>query len=87
MIQLGNRVRCIVTGFIGIATSRVEYLNGCVQYCVKPPVDKDGKNQEGLYFDEAQLEYVDGGVTINKYAVQPGGDRSDAPSDSYGGSR
>lgn len=57
-IKLGQKVRDKVTGFEGVAISRVEYLNGCIQFCVKPRVDKDGKDQDGQYVDEAQLEVV-----------------------------
>lgn len=65
--KLGQRLRCTVTGFEGIATTRVEYLNGCVQYCVKPPCaePKDGepmKLPEGNYIDDAQLVLVDEGI-------------------------
>ena len=63
---LGQRVRCTVTGFEGIATTRVEWLNGCTQYLVKPPaVQKDGeplKMPDGAYLDDQQLELVDEGI-------------------------
>lgn len=35
-IKLGNEVRCIITGFEGIATSRIEYLNGEIEYGITP---------------------------------------------------
>ncbi len=54
-IELGDTVRDLITGFEGIAISRIEYLNGCVQICVKPPVDKDGKMRDGEYIDIGQL--------------------------------
>lgn len=58
-INLGDKVKDRITGFVGIATSRHEFINGCVQYSVTPQVDKDGKyvNPEG--FDEARLEVVE----------------------------
>lgn len=41
---LGVRVRDMVTGFEGIVVARVEFLNGCIQYMVKPnKLGKDGK--------------------------------------------
>ncbi len=83
MIKLGQKVRDRVTGFEGIATSRVEYLNGCVQYCVKPKTREDGKMPEGEYIDDAQLEVIGKGVTID---VEPdGGPMSDVPATRYGG--
>ncbi|RIV20378.1 hypothetical protein DYU11_20215 [Fibrisoma montanum] len=76
MIKLGQKVRCIVTGFTGIAISKVEYLNGCVQYCVKPPV-VDNKSADGEYIDQQQLEVVDDGVAVKKNNT--GGVMSDMP--------
>ena len=57
-INLGKKMRCQITGFEGIATSKIEYLNGCFQYCLKPQVDKDGKVLDGEWVDVEQLEIV-----------------------------
>lgn len=73
MINLGQRVRDIVTGFEGIATSRVEFLNGCVQYAVTPSECIDGKRPDGEYFDVSQLEIVDDGITTQRKARDTGG--------------
>ena len=84
MIKLGQKVRDKVTGFEGITTARVRYLNGCIQFCVKPKV-VDGKMLEGEYIDDGQLEVVDDGVTIKD---EPnGGSMSDTPTARYGGYR
>jgi len=83
MIKLGQQVRCIVTGFTGIAISRVEYLNGCVQYCVKPPVKDDGTLVDGSYVDIEQLEVVGEGVPAK--VSNTGGPKADTPSTSYRG--
>lgn len=56
MINLGDRVKDRVTGYEGIATARIEYLNKCVQYCVEARVGKDGKKPDGVYIDIDQLE-------------------------------
>ena len=66
LIELGKKVRDLVTGGEGIVTARVVYLNGCVQYCVVPAVDKDGKRRDGWYVDENQLKVVRGGLTATK---------------------
>lgn len=76
-IKLGKKVKDIVTGMEGIATARVEYLNGCVQYCVRPPIDKDGKLQECMYIDVQQLEVIGEGVTVG--SVSTGGPQRDCP--------
>ena len=54
-IELGDTVKDKVTGFTGVATSRVEFLNGCIQYGVKPKVSKDNVQPEVEYIDEEQL--------------------------------
>jgi hypothetical protein len=61
---LGQELRDKVTGFEGIASHRLEYLNGCVQYCLKPPihVDKPRELPEGHYIDDQQLELVSEGI-------------------------
>ena len=76
-ITLGNKVRDKVTGFTGIATAKVEYINKCVQFCVKPPVGKDGKMVDGEYIDIEQLEVVSKGKSINAKAT--GGPQRDCP--------
>ena len=43
MIKLGHKVKDIITGYKGTVIGRAEYVTGCVQLCVVPPVDKDGK--------------------------------------------
>lgn len=58
MIKLGDKVKCIVTGFAGIATARIEYLNGCVQFCVKPQMKNKGSMPDGVYIDIQQLKLV-----------------------------
>ena len=81
-IKLGNKVRDRVTGFTGIAISRVEYLNGCVQFCIKPPVDsKTGKNNDGEYVDSQQVEFVSNGLVVK--ADKTGGPSADCPREKY----
>ena len=62
MIELGQKVKDEITGFVGIAICRCEYLNGCVQYHVSPPVDEKGNVRKDEWFDAAQLEVIDDGV-------------------------
>jgi len=54
-IQLGSKVRDIITGFTGIATGRAEYISGCSQLLVAPPLAKDGAARESEWFDEQRL--------------------------------
>jgi len=55
-IKLGTKVISTISGFMGIATSRAEHLNGCNRYWIAPTVDKDGKLPDGLWLDEGELE-------------------------------
>ena len=83
IFKLGDKVRDVVSGFEGIATAKVEFLNGCIQYCLKPPIDKKKPHllPDGEYFDSAQLELVKEEIKIEKRNT--GGDMSDPPSDNY----
>lgn len=82
-IQLGNIVRDTVTDLVGTATSRVEYLNGCIQYAVLPKVGADNKIPEAYYIDHQRLEFVDDGVAVKRSPT--GGPQRDTPSASYRG--
>ena len=77
MIKLGQKVQDKVTGFTGVATARIEYINGCVQYCVKPKVGADGKMVEGEYLDQQQLEVLSDEVKIK--SSETGGLQLDCP--------
>lgn len=57
MIELGSKVKDIVSGFEGIATGRAEYMTGCVQYLVSTTkLGKDGDIQNSHWFDEMRLK-------------------------------
>ncbi len=55
---LGSRVRDRITGFTGVATGRAEYLDRGVRYLISPPLDKDGKYVEPLWFPANQLDVL-----------------------------
>ena len=50
MINLGDKVKDSITGFKGIAIARIEYLNGCISYEVRPV--KGGLFLEAEWIDE-----------------------------------
>jgi len=80
MIKLGVKVRDKVTGFVGVAICRVKYLNGCVQYGIKPPVGLDNKALETEYIDEGQLEVVrEKKAAPREPRRRTGGPSADAP--------
>ena len=58
-IELGDRVRDPITGYQGVAYAVTTWLNGCVRFGVQPEkLDKDGKVQQELWFDQTQLRVV-----------------------------
>lgn len=77
---LGNTLRDTVTGFTGTATARIQYINGCIQYCIIPKVDKDGKYVDGIYIDVQRLEKVDDGVADSVQSKPAGGPDTRGPS-------
>jgi len=58
ILNNGDKVVTKLTGFKGIIDARAQHLNGCNRYSIQPPVDKDGKMQDGFWFDEADIEVV-----------------------------
>ncbi len=76
-LQLGVKARDTITGFVGIITGKAEYLTGCVQYVLSPPVDENGKIQGCEWFDDKRLQYVDSGILTATAAT--GGPQRDAP--------
>lgn len=65
MIELGQTVRCKMTGFTGIAEARLEFINGCIQILVRPKnKTKDGEYPTGTYVDIELLDVVKGSRTI-----------------------
>jgi hypothetical protein len=77
--NLGERVRDMVTGIEGIIIARLEHLNGCVHYGVKPKAGKDGKAIDAEYIDSQQLEKVDDGISKKLVQNNTGGSLNGAP--------
>lgn len=81
-LRLGLLVRDVVSGFEGTITSRVEYINGCVQYGVVPK-SKDGAVLPAAeYIDWQRLHPVlrKGKPVALSFVSQPtGGPQRDAP--------
>lgn len=65
--KLGSKIRDMVSGLTGITTSRIEYLNGCIQYSIRMPLKETAVNlPESYWFDEAQLEFIDNGIVVEQ---------------------
>ena len=78
MVNLGDTVKDVITGYIGIAVSSHHYLHGCTRFVVQSRELKDGKPIEDQYFDEQRL-VVDQSIPNILEEVpltnNPGGDR------------
>lgn len=78
-LSLGSKVRDTVSGWEGIATSKTEWMNGCVRIGVDG-ADKDGA-PKAYTFDVEQIELVEAKKVKRTFT---GGDREtiSRPSDS-----
>lgn len=57
-VELGDQVKCLVTGLVGVVTTVSTHLNGCTRCGVQPPIDKDGKLTDAYWIDEPQLQVL-----------------------------
>lgn len=73
VFQLGQTLRCKVTGFVGIATSRVTHMNGCVYYHLEGRVDplKPGEVVLVSTAHATQIEFVNNGLWTQRVEEQP----------------
>lgn len=71
--QLGCEARDIVTGLEGVITSRTEYLNGCVRYCIQPRAVDNKPAHEVEWVDEQQIEVIGDGVRTRLLPAQVAG--------------
>ena len=64
--MLGKKVRDKVSGLVGVAVSRIEWLNGCIQYGVQPKMNKKSDEIKTWNIDEEQLEVMGVKVKVKK---------------------
>ena len=64
MIELGDIAKDLVSGLEGVVTERREYLNGCIQFVIIPPMKKGSDQMPSWCLDEEQL------VVVKKKAVK-----------------
>lgn len=57
-MQLGTKVRDVITGVEGIVTGKVAYITGCSQVLIQPAA-KDGAKVESMWCDVDRCETVD----------------------------
>lgn len=73
-IKLGQEVRDRVTGFKGIVTVKLEFINGCRRVEVQPKVDKKGEMLDSATFDEPNLEVIGDGILPKEEKASTHGD-------------
>lgn len=56
--ELGDEVECRITGFKGIVTNISRCLTGCDRLVIQPPVDKDMKHADSLWFDVTAVKIL-----------------------------
>lgn len=58
-VELGDRVKDIVTGYEGVAISFMRCMTGCDQFAVQSgTVNADGKLSDAFWFDRHRLQVV-----------------------------
>lgn len=62
MIKLGLTVEDIITGYIGVAVERVEFLDGTANYGVVKKCSENGEITPVVYFWENRLKIVDNAI-------------------------
>jgi hypothetical protein len=73
IIQLGQTVKDKLTGFTGLVTGRCEYISGCHQILIQPPVKGENEFVEPHWLDEERVETLPA-ATVSLKTVNPGFD-------------
>lgn len=56
--RMGDTVKDDITGIVGMCIGRAEHVNGCLQYTIQPPVDKEGKIPNPTSVDYQRIQLV-----------------------------
>lgn len=54
-IELGDRVKDLITGYIGICVAKTEFINGCIQFSVAKQLKK-GEKLDPNVIGEPQID-------------------------------
>lgn len=71
MVEIGSKVRDVVTGFQGVVLARTTWLYGCKRVLVASMSLHEGKPQEDVWLDVQRIEFVE-------QVMQPPAKASDA---------
>lgn len=73
-VELGDKVRCKISGWEGIVTQYAKCLTGCDRVSIQGPIQKDGKMGEGYWVDAFACEILKkGAVKLNHPGVNDNG--------------
>lgn len=56
-VNLGDKVKDVISNITGIATCKQESLSGCVQFLVETKMNKEGTSRD-FWLDEQRLEIL-----------------------------
>lgn len=76
MIELGRKYKDKITGFEGTATGYVQYITGCNQALIVPPLSSDGSLRESQWLDVQRLAVQDADRIVLDNGATPGCDRA-----------
>lgn len=62
-IKLGSMIEDLATGFRGIASQRLENMNGSIQYAIQPKSETGNTYPEAMFIDVHMLTVVGDGVS------------------------
>lgn len=79
-IQLGDKVKCRHTGFVGIVVAKTEFINGCIQFGVLPKMKKKDTYPDEIAIDEDSLEVIAKKKKVVKKKKPLGGRARPSPS-------
>ena len=70
-IKLGDKVKDLISGFVGIVDRRIECLNGCIRYSIVEVAKKDKDCQfRTVEIDSQVAEKIDDGLNKVKEIKQ-----------------
>lgn len=79
MQNLGKKAKDKVTGFEGVIIGKINYLYGCAQYGIVPPVHEN-KVGDCQWFDEGRVQIIGDGIAAAEVqGSKPGGINRDCP--------
>ena len=70
IIQLGDTVKDAITGFVGIAVARTEFMHTCNLITVQPLAYDESTMSESCFIDEPQLEIISKKIKIDNNVVE-----------------